>query len=94
MILVSDGVAEVSREIHAGELRTMGHVFADVKTADEVIELLGWHIAKVVQGPEVERPILSGCAPATRHGMPRCSIEYHGSRECTYWKKHLSGRSP
>jgi ureidoacrylate peracid hydrolase len=41
MILVSDAVAEVSRETHAGELKTMARVFADVKTTDEVLELLG-----------------------------------------------------
>jgi ureidoacrylate peracid hydrolase len=40
MILVRDGVAEVSRETHASELKTMSRVFADVKTADEVMELL------------------------------------------------------
>jgi isochorismate hydrolase len=39
-ILVSDGVAEVSGETHARELKTMSRVFADVKTADEVMELL------------------------------------------------------
>jgi nicotinamidase-related amidase len=37
MILVSDGVAEVSRETHASELKTMSRVFADLKTANEVI---------------------------------------------------------
>ncbi len=40
MILVSDGVAEVSRDTHASELRTMSRVFADVKTTDEIAELL------------------------------------------------------
>jgi hypothetical protein len=34
-ILVSDAVAEVSRE-----LKTMGRVFADVKTTDEVLAML------------------------------------------------------
>jgi nicotinamidase-related amidase len=41
MILVSDAVAEVSRDTHEGELRTMNRIFADVKTTDEVIALLG-----------------------------------------------------
>ena len=40
-ILVSDAVAEVSRETHEGELKTMGRVFADVKTTDEVLAMLG-----------------------------------------------------
>ena len=41
MILVSDAVAEVSRETHNSELKTMSRIFADVKTTDEVLELLG-----------------------------------------------------
>lgn len=41
MILVSDAVAEVSRDTHEGELKTMNRIFADVKTTDEVIALLG-----------------------------------------------------
>ena len=40
-ILVSDAVAEASRETHEGELKTMSRVFADVKTTDEVLEMLG-----------------------------------------------------
>ena len=40
-ILVSDAVAEVSRETHEGELKTMDRVFADVKTTDEVLAMLG-----------------------------------------------------
>ena len=32
MILVSDGVAEVSRDTHESELKTMNRIFADVKT--------------------------------------------------------------
>ncbi len=40
MILVSDAVAEVSRDTHEAELKTMARVFADVKTTDEVIALL------------------------------------------------------
>ena len=38
-ILVSDAVAEVSRETHEGELKTMSRVFADV--TDEVLAMLG-----------------------------------------------------
>jgi ureidoacrylate peracid hydrolase len=41
MIVVSDAVAEVDRTTHEAELRTMARVFADVKTTDEVIEMLG-----------------------------------------------------
>jgi ureidoacrylate peracid hydrolase len=40
MILVSDAVAEVDRSTHEAELRTMGRIFADVKTTDEVIGML------------------------------------------------------
>lgn len=40
MILVSDAVAEVSRDTHEAELQTMGRIFADVKTTDEVKALL------------------------------------------------------
>jgi nicotinamidase-related amidase len=41
MILASDGVAEVSREAHDAELRTMDRLFADVRNTDEIIGLLG-----------------------------------------------------
>ena len=41
MILVSDAVAEVSREAHDAKLRTMDRLFADVRSTDEVIGLLG-----------------------------------------------------
>jgi nicotinamidase-related amidase len=40
MILASDGVAEVSRDTHDSELKTMGRIFADVKTIDEVKAML------------------------------------------------------
>jgi len=40
MILVSDAVAEVSRETHEAELKTMARIFADVKTTDEVLAML------------------------------------------------------
>jgi ureidoacrylate peracid hydrolase len=41
MILVGDAVAEVSREAHEAELQTMERLFADVRSTDEVIGLLG-----------------------------------------------------
>ncbi len=41
MILVKDGVAEVHRDTHEAELKTMARVFADVKSSDEVIAMLG-----------------------------------------------------
>jgi ureidoacrylate peracid hydrolase len=40
MILVSDAVAEVSRDTHEAELKTMARIFADVKSTDEVIAML------------------------------------------------------
>jgi isochorismate hydrolase len=40
MILVRDAVAEVNRDTHEAELKTMARVFADVKTTDEVMEML------------------------------------------------------
>ena len=40
MILVKDAVAEVSRESHEAELKTMDRLFADVKTTDEVVAML------------------------------------------------------
>jgi ureidoacrylate peracid hydrolase len=41
MILVSDAVAEISRETHDSELKTMNRIFADVRTTDDVLEMLG-----------------------------------------------------
>jgi isochorismate hydrolase len=41
MVLASDAVAEVSRETHEAEVKTMNRVFADVKTTAQVEELLG-----------------------------------------------------
>ena len=38
--LVEDAVAEVSRETHEAELKTMARVFADVKTTDEIVAML------------------------------------------------------
>ena len=38
MVLVRDAVAEVSRDTHEAELKTMSRLFADIMTADEVIE--------------------------------------------------------
>ena len=40
MILVKDAVAEVNRETHEAELKTMARVFADVKVTDEVVTML------------------------------------------------------
>jgi nicotinamidase-related amidase len=40
MVLVSDAVAEVSRDTHEAELKTMARIFADVKSADEVVAML------------------------------------------------------
>jgi ureidoacrylate peracid hydrolase len=40
VILVGDAVAEVSRETHEAELKTMSRVFADVKMTDEVVAML------------------------------------------------------
>jgi ureidoacrylate peracid hydrolase len=40
MILVKDAVAEVSRETHDAELKTMQRIFADVKSVDEVRTML------------------------------------------------------
>jgi len=40
MILVRDAVAEVDRETHDAELKTMDRLFADVKTTNEVMAML------------------------------------------------------
>jgi ureidoacrylate peracid hydrolase len=40
MILVADAVADVHRDTHDAELKTMARVFADVKTTDEVVAML------------------------------------------------------
>ena len=40
MILVKDAVAEVHRDTHEAELKTMQRVFADVKSVDEVVQML------------------------------------------------------
>jgi ureidoacrylate peracid hydrolase len=40
MILVKDAVAEVHREDHEAELKTMARLFADVKTTEEVLAML------------------------------------------------------
>lgn len=40
MILVKDAVAEVNRETHDAELKTMARVFADVKSTAEVVDML------------------------------------------------------
>jgi nicotinamidase-related amidase len=50
MILVRDAVAEVSRDTHEAELRTMDRLFADVRTTDEVIAILDDATATMVGG--------------------------------------------
>ena len=40
MIIVSDAVAEVHRDTHEAELKTMARIFADVQSTDEVIAML------------------------------------------------------
>ena len=40
MIIVNDATAEIQKELHEAELKTMARAFADVKTTDEVIEML------------------------------------------------------
>jgi ureidoacrylate peracid hydrolase len=40
MILVGDAVADVHRDTHDAELKTMARVFADVKTTEEVVAML------------------------------------------------------
>ena len=40
MIIVNDATAEIQREQHEAELKTMARIFADVKTTDEVLEML------------------------------------------------------
>ncbi|HKT18410.1 MAG TPA: isochorismatase family cysteine hydrolase [Stellaceae bacterium] len=40
MMLVSDAVAEVHRDTHEAELKTMARVFAEVKTTDEIVAML------------------------------------------------------
>ena len=45
MILAKDAVAEIDRDTHELELRTMNRLFADVKTTDEVVAMLNVAIA-------------------------------------------------
>jgi len=40
MIIAKDAVAEVHRDTHEAELKTMQRIFADVKSTDEVIAML------------------------------------------------------
>ena len=40
IMVVKDAVAEVHREAHEAELRTMQRIFADVKSTDEIIDML------------------------------------------------------
>ena len=46
MILVSDAVAEVHRDTHEAELKTMARVFAEVKTTGEVVAMLAQPAAR------------------------------------------------
>jgi hypothetical protein len=41
MVLAGDGVAEVDRNTYDAELKTMSPVFADVRSTEELIGLLG-----------------------------------------------------
>jgi nicotinamidase-related amidase len=40
MMIVEDAVAEVHRDAHEAELRTMQRVFAEVKSTGQIIEML------------------------------------------------------
>jgi isochorismate hydrolase len=40
MIIVEDAVAEVHRDTHEAELKTMRRVFAEVKSTDEVVAMM------------------------------------------------------
>jgi nicotinamidase-related amidase len=40
MIIVRDAVAEVHRDTHEAELKTMARIFAEVKSTGEVIDML------------------------------------------------------
>jgi isochorismate hydrolase len=40
MILARDAVAEVDRQTHEAELRTIARVFGDVKSNDEIVAML------------------------------------------------------
>jgi isochorismate hydrolase len=40
MILAGDAVADVHRDTHDAELKTMARIFAEVKTTDEVVAML------------------------------------------------------
>jgi nicotinamidase-related amidase len=48
MIVVQDAVAEIHRDAHDAELKTMARVFADVKTTDEVVQMLDEAQSKAV----------------------------------------------
>jgi ureidoacrylate peracid hydrolase len=40
MIVVSDATAEVHRELHEAELKILSYAYADIKTTDEVLQML------------------------------------------------------
>lgn len=52
IIAVQDGMAEVHRDSHETELKTISRVFGDVKTSDEVIELLKDVKPALQRGPQ------------------------------------------
>jgi ureidoacrylate peracid hydrolase len=41
LVIARDAVAEVDRETHEAELRTMARAFGDVRPTDEILALLG-----------------------------------------------------
>jgi hypothetical protein len=49
MIRVSDAVAEVSREAHDAELRTMDRLFADVSSSDEIDRISWWPLTRAIE---------------------------------------------
>ncbi len=57
IIAVKDGMAESQRESHEHELRTIAFVFGDVKTADEVMELLDQITVKPRHAGQHERTL-------------------------------------
>jgi ureidoacrylate peracid hydrolase len=55
MILVSDAVAEVSREAHEVELRTMDRLFADVRSTDDVMDWVGGLRLRIMESHSTAR---------------------------------------
>jgi hypothetical protein len=52
MIIVRDVVAEVHRDTHEAELKTMERIFADVKSTEDVIDMLAQRRGARRQTPE------------------------------------------